>query len=60
MFFWRQFLKTRLAPMAAGAILPLEPSRSLKLEQHLAAQSDRTANKNNWLTARNLFPNAGV
>jgi hypothetical protein len=37
MLFWRQFSKTRLAPMAAGAILHLEPPRSLKLEQLLAA-----------------------
>jgi hypothetical protein len=38
-FFGRQFLKTRLAPMAAGAILDPEPSRSLALEQLLAAQA---------------------
>jgi hypothetical protein len=39
MFFRRQFLKSRLAPTAAGVILDLESSRSLTLQQHDAAES---------------------
>jgi hypothetical protein len=37
LFFGRQFLKTRLARTAAGAILDPESSRSLTLEQQIAA-----------------------